>query len=251
MVSRIRSLSARAAVQPAAPRAYAVNWSRLDTLVAVLFVVCALTLYFWRLDQPPRYAYDEVYHAYTAVQLASGNADAYVWYTRVPEEHREKYRVAYEWSHPAFAKLPMQLGVVLFGDNPFGWRFSNAIWGALGIGILYLLGRFFFDQVVGALAALLMLFDGLWFVQSRTAMNDTYLVVFLMLAYLAFFRYLTSDTTQRWRYLLLSGATLGFALATKWSAVYSFGLLGLLALVQEIRFFRASERRVPWRSLLV
>jgi dolichyl-phosphate-mannose-protein mannosyltransferase len=226
-------------------------WARWDSITVLLLVLCALALYFWRLDQPPRYSYDEVYHAYTAAELAAGNADAYVWYTRVPEEDREQYRVAYEWSHPAFAKLPMQLGIILFGDNPFGWRFSNAIWGAFGIGILYALGRALFNSTVALFAAVLLLFDGLWFVQSRTAMNDVYLVCFLMLAYLPFFFYLSNTETKRWRYLWLTGAALGFALATKWSAVWSFVLLGLIAFIREVMLWYQSDDQRPIRALLI
>lgn len=250
MASEASPVSSRAAATVAVTGSSTTAWSRLDSITVALLVLCALALYFWRLDQPPRYSYDEVYHAYTAAQLAAGNADAYVWYTKVPEADKAQFKVAYEWSHPAFAKLPMQLGIILFGDNPFGWRFSSAIWGALGIGIVYVLGRAFFGQMVALYATLLLLLDGLWFVQSRTAMNDIFLVCFLLLAYLAFFFYL-SKTVRRWRYLWLSGVALGFALATKWSAVYSFGLFGLIALIREIRLFLKSSDKTARRALLM
>ncbi|HEX6291600.1 MAG TPA: phospholipid carrier-dependent glycosyltransferase [Herpetosiphonaceae bacterium] len=209
-------------------------WALLDTFILVLAVVSALALYFWRLDVPNRYIYDEVYHAYTAAKLAEGNADAYVWYTRVPEEDKP-LKVAYEWSHPAFAKLPMQVGIKLFGDTSFGWRFASAIFGGLGIGIMYALGRTLFNRTIGLYGVGLLLLDGMWFVQSRTSMNDVFLVCFLMLAYLAFAFYLSTPTLKRWRFLWLTGIALGFALATKWSALYSFGLLGLIAAMREAR----------------
>jgi dolichyl-phosphate-mannose--protein O-mannosyl transferase len=209
-------------------------WDSVDTFILALAVVCALALYFWRLDVPERYIYDEVYHAYTAAQLAAGNADAYVWYTRVPEQDQQ-LKVAYEWSHPAFAKLPMQLGIHLFGNNSFGWRFSSAIFGGIGIGIMYALGRLLFNRTIGLYGMSLLLLDGLWFVQSRTAMNDVFLVCFLMLAYLAFYLYLSTPTTKRWRFLWLTGIALGFALATKWSALYSYGFIGLIAAIREAR----------------
>jgi dolichyl-phosphate-mannose--protein O-mannosyl transferase len=209
-------------------------WARADTFIMALAVVCALALYFWRLDVPNRYIYDEVYHAYTAAQLAAGNADAYVWYTHVPEKDKA-LRVAYEWSHPAFAKLPMQVGVWLFGDTSLGWRFASAVFGGLGIGIMYALGRMLFNRIIGIFGMALLLLDGMWFVQSRTSMNDVFLVCFLMLAYLAFYFYLSTSTLKRWRFLWLTGVALGFALATKWSALYSFGLLGLVAGLREAR----------------
>lgn len=213
--------------------ARAESWTRLDTYVLALAIVCALALYFWRLDVPSRYIYDEVYHAYTAAELAAGNGDAYRWDTSVPEEDKA-LKVAYEWSHPAFAKLPMELGIKIFGNNSFGWRFASAIFGALGIGIMYALGRTLFNRLVGLFGTVLLLFDGMWFVQSRTAMNDVFLVCFLMLAYIAFYFYLNT-TTRRWRFLWLTGIALGFAAATKWSSAYSIGLLGLVAGLREIK----------------
>jgi dolichyl-phosphate-mannose-protein mannosyltransferase len=208
-------------------------WARRDTVLMLGAVAIALVLYFVRLGEPPRYIYDEVYHAYTAARLAEGNRDPYMFNTRVPPEDKEQYRVSYEWSHPALAKLPMQVGIELFGDNTFGWRFSSAIFGAIGIAIMYVLGRTFFDRRVAVLGTGLLLVDGLWFVQSRTAMNDIFLVCFLMIGYLGFFLYLSRPLDRRWRYLWLSGLGLGLAVATKWSALYSVGLIGLLAAVRE------------------
>lgn len=212
-------------------------WTRRDTLLMLGAVVIALVLYFVRLAEPPRYIYDEVYHAYTAARLAEGNRDPYMFNTRVPPEDKEQYKVSYEWSHPALAKLPMQVGILWFGDNTFGWRFASAIFGALGIGIMYVLGRTLFDRNVALLGTGLLLVDGLWFVQSRTAMNDVFLVCFLMIAYLGFFLYLRRPLDRRWRYLWLCGLGLGLAVATKWSALYSIGLIGLIVAAREARLY--------------
>lgn len=208
------------------------TWSRIQTITVALLVVAALGLYFFRLGEPNRYVYDEVYHAYTAMQLAAGNADAYVWYTKVPEQDKG---VAYEWTHPAFAKLPMEAGVLLFGANSFGWRFASAIFGALGIGAFYVLGYVLFDRTIALLATGMLLFDGLWFVQSRTAMNDIFVVFFLLLGYIAFRFYLGYDDRRRWLPLWLSGVALGFAIGSKWSGFYSLGFMGLIATVREAR----------------
>ncbi len=195
--------------------------TRSDTWIATLLIGVALLLFFIRLDQPPEYIYDEVYHGFTAAELAKGNRDAYMFNTELPPDAEEN--TAYEWSHPAFAKLPMQVGVKLFGDTPFGWRFMNAIWGALGIGLMYALGRVLFNRTIGLLGAGLLLFEGLWFVQSRTTMNDVYLVSWIMLAYLLFCLYLRSTTQRRFGWLLLAGTAIGLGVATKWSAMYSYG----------------------------
>lgn len=231
-MAKRRRRNARAATGNPAPASDAGSCrdGALDLLLTLLGVVTGAALYLWRLAVPGRYIYDEVYHAFTARELARGNADALVWYTKAAEPG-----VAYEWVHPALAKLPMQLGILLFGENSFGWRFASAVFGALGVGIIYLLGRTLFGRRVGLLAAALLLLDGMWLVQSRTAMNDVFVVCFIMLAYLCFYRYLTLPEPRAHRYLWATGVCLGLGLATKWSACWSLVLIGLLALAEEAR----------------
>ena len=72
--------------------------------------------------------FDEVYHAYTAGQYVAGNADAYVWNTKPP-----RAGVSYMWNHPPVGVLMIAGGILLWGDEPFGWRFSSAVFGAIGI----------------------------------------------------------------------------------------------------------------------
>jgi len=213
-------------------------------------MLCAALLYFVRLGQPDQYIWDEVYHAYTAAELAEGNRDPYNPFANVPQADKDaRGAVTYEWTHPAFAKLPMQAGILLFGDTPWGWRFSSAVTGVLGIGVFWGLGRTMFGRQTALLATALLLVDGLWFIESRLAMNDIFLVTFLLLAYLSFFLYLTRPLEQRWRYLWPTGAALGFAVASKWSALYSIGLLGLVAGLRELVFWVRAIRLSPPRGL--
>ena len=86
-----------------------------------LLVLAAMLLFAPRLEVPPKYMFDEVYHAYTAGQYAAGNADAYTWDTEAPTDG-----VAYTWNHPPLGMLMMAGGILLWGDEPFGWRFSSA-----------------------------------------------------------------------------------------------------------------------------
>lgn len=230
----------------------ATAWTRLDRWIVVGVMLIGLLLYLVRLGQPPQYIYDEVYHAYTAARLAEGKREPYMFNTSVPQEDRARFPVAYEWSHPALAKLLMQPGILIFGDTPFGWRIASAIFGALGLGLFYALGHALLGRPAALIGAVLLLCDGLWFVQSRTAMNDIFLVCFLLLGYLAFFRYLQRADRGRWRALALAGVGLGLALATKWSALYSLGLLGLVAAGREgwrlVRAWR-TDRRALQRAL--
>lgn len=216
------------------------GWMRLDTIILLVAMLSAGLVYFVRLGQPAQYIWDEVYHAYTASVLVKGNPDPYNPFARVPEVDKQtRGAVTYEWTHPAFAKLPMQLGILLFGDTPFGWRFMSAVFGVIGVGVMYAFARAMFDQQIAVFSTSLLILDGLWFAEARLAMNDIYLLVFLLLAYFAFYRYLTSPPEgrsglrHRWFYLGLTGISLGFAVATKWSALYSIGLFGVVTAARE------------------
>jgi dolichyl-phosphate-mannose-protein mannosyltransferase len=211
-------------------------------LAPALLMVAACLLYFPRIEVPPRYIYDEVYHAYTAAQYRAGNTDAYVWYTKPPRSG-----VGYTWNHPPVGLLLIETGIALWGDRPLGWRFASAVFGVLGIGLTLLLGRTLTREPgVGELAAGLLLLDGLYFVQARTAMLDMFGAVFMLGAFYGFYRYVTA-TPQRLRGpLLLTGAMLGLAIATKWNAVYPALLIGAVALFRLARL----QRRVGWRQHL-
>ncbi len=198
---------------------------RADIIPGLLFLA-SLLLFATRLGVPADYMFDEVYHAYTAGQYVAGNADAYLWDTDAPRKG-----VAYMWNHPPAGVLAIAGGILIWGDNPFGWRFASAIFGAIGVVLAYLLAlRLTRDKPVAVLAACLLPVDGLWFVQSRVAMLDIFGVVFAMGALLSLHGYLTAPPHRVGRSVMSTGVLLGLALATKWNAAYLALLTGLLLL---------------------
>ena len=75
------------------------------------------------------------------------------------------------------------MATVDVGQFAFSWRIVGVLFGALMAACLYLLARLLFRRrSVGLLVALFSLTDGMFFVQSRIAMNDTYVGGFLLLA---------------------------------------------------------------------
>ena len=109
------------------------------------------------------------------------------------------------------------------------------IFGALTVGVLFLLGRVLFRRrTVGVLVGLFVLLDGMFFVQSRIAMNDVYTGFFILAAYLVFAWLLDPERSRRAFVLLMPvvGVLLGLALASKWVAAYAIGALGILVLIR-------------------
>src|SRR5258706_152192 len=79
------------------------------------------------------------------------------------------------------------LGIKLFGFNSFGWRFMPALFGTALIPLMYLLARQLLSVRFFAIAAgVLMAFDGMTFVESRTAVIDIIPITLAVLAYLLF-----------------------------------------------------------------
>jgi dolichyl-phosphate-mannose-protein mannosyltransferase len=137
---------------------------------------------------------------------------------------------------PPLAKLIIAVGIKLFGFNSFGWRLMPALFGTLLIPLMYLLARQlltvrFFAVAAGVLTA----FDGLTFVESRTAVIDIIPITLVVLAYLLFHLHLNADTAFRRRLMIvLTGVTLGLALGAKWTTLAAYGTIVVILAVRLI-----------------
>jgi dolichyl-phosphate-mannose-protein mannosyltransferase len=178
--------------------------------------------------------FDEQYHGRTALEILN-------------------FRSPYEWTHPPLGKLLIATGVLIFGMNPFGWRFMGAFFGLLIIPLMFAFGKRLFKKTeYGFIAAFLMMFDFMHFTQSRIATIDTYPVFFIILTFYFMYRYcemsyLKTDFNKLLLPLLLSGIAWGLGAASKWTALYAFIGLAVMFFVnlytksKEIREARLSK----------
>jgi dolichyl-phosphate-mannose--protein O-mannosyl transferase len=221
--------------------------------LVIILILCAFTR-FYRLGDIKEYVFDEVYHAFTAKMYALDRYEGWVWWTAPPEG------VAYEWTHPPLAKVIMSWGIQLFGGpgelpnkefdpstlltpSSFGWRFFSALFGVIATFALFLFSKSIFRNAwVGVLTAFLFTFDLLPLVQSRTAMNDIFAVTFMLFTYYFFTQRKVEEDGIKYpshllnykletKYWLLTGLFLGLAIASKWTALFTIGLLGLYQLI--------------------
>jgi dolichyl-phosphate-mannose--protein O-mannosyl transferase len=91
------------------------------------------------------------------------------------------------------------------------------------------------------LATVLLLFDGVYLVQSRVAMTNVFAVLFQLLSALLLVRAATAP-----RLLLgpmaAAGVALGLALSTRWTSLFAWGFLGLVFLaLRRAKAFRPRE----------
>ena len=167
----------------------------------------ALTLRLWRLNLPRGYIFDEVYYAKNAASLITDGVE-------LNEQGVAEFVV-----HPPMGKWLIGIGIKLFGNNEFGWRIIAAIVGSASVLLIYLIVQRLFNSLfLSNIAAALFALDGLNLVMSRVALLDIFLMFFIMLAFYLILR----DN------LWLSGVVIGFAAATKWSAVFVIPFLILL-----------------------
>jgi len=173
------------------------KWLRLDTIIIVALTAIAAVLRFWHLGHPPEIVFDEVHFV--------GQARHYI--------HGESFLDP----HPPLAKLLIALGILGFGDHPWAWRLGTATAGTLMIPITYLLGRRMFQsRMAASLAAIFLMTDGFFLVDSRIAVIDIIYLTLAALAYLLMFRFIQqSDRRDRRITLVFLGVVLGLCLGSK------------------------------------
>jgi hypothetical protein len=117
------------------------------------------------------------------------------------------------------------------GSNGFAWRLAGVIAGTILVALVYLLAATMFSRRrIAVLAAAFVAVDGMSFVMSRIAMNDIFVALFIVAAYLVFWQVWSGRWSRSaWWGLPLTGVLIGLAAATKWVGFYA--LAGLLVLV--------------------
>lgn len=156
--------------------------------------------------------FDEIYHPRTAYETI-------------------QQRLPYENTHPPLGKNIIACGILLFGMNPFGWRFFGTVCGVLMVPLVYIMGKKIFKQTKFAfMTASIFCFDFMHLAQTRMATIDSYTAFFVMGMYLFMYLYIEKDIYETgvketlWP-LLGSGICFGLGAATKWQGIYAgFGL---------------------------
>ncbi len=248
----------------------------------LLVALLAGVLRFWNLGSPKAVIFDETYYAKDAWALIhrgfevnwDKNANDLILNSGgdVPIPTDAAYVV-----HPPVGKYVIGLGELLFGFDPFGWRFMTALLGTLSVLLLCRIGRRLFRSTfLGCLAGALMAVDGLHFVMSRTALLDSVLMFFVLAAFgclvadrdwargrLAAALPVDADGRVRpdadlaetfrfgWRpWRLAAGLMLGLAAATKWNGLYVMAAFCVMAVLWDVGTRRVAGAHRPYLSVL-
>lgn len=236
---------------------------RFGLLVGLVITLLAAITRFWDLTQPTDKGtpvFDEKHYVPQAWQVLTGGN----WI-----EDNPAYGLVV---HPPVGKWVLALGEAVFGYGPLGWRIMPAL---CGIGIVVMVycvaRRMARSTLVGAVAGLLAICDGVLFVQSRLGMLDIVQTFFVVAAFTA----LICDRDQmrrrldtaysdgiahlspygprfgfRW-YRFTAGVMLGLACGTKWSGIYFVIAFTLMSLAFDVAARRAYGITRPWRGVAV
>ncbi|MEO9171377.1 MAG: phospholipid carrier-dependent glycosyltransferase, partial [Candidatus Baltobacteraceae bacterium] len=160
-----------------------------------------------------------------------------IYFARAAEEYLKNMRI-YENTHPPFSKLLVTLSVMLFGgmpkghgiggwpglntivghlasgDNAYGWRFLDVVFGALVVMLLYAFAkRVTGSTIFAAIAALFLIFDGMHFVQSRIATPEGFVVFFSLFAVYAFYRFWIASQVEERSHVNVPDSAYAFGVA--------------------------------------
>ncbi|MHA3704576.1 dolichyl-phosphate-mannose--protein mannosyltransferase [Jatrophihabitans sp. YIM 134969] len=240
-----------ASLEPWTPTSPRRGW----VLLAIVVAVAAVTR-FWALAFPATKSFDEVYYATNAEELL-----------RFGYEDNRGYMFVV---HPPLGKWLIAATSALFHEPTFrdawGWRAAPAIAGVLCVVIVARVARRMFrSEVLGAVAGLLLALDGVTLVQSRVALLDIFLELFVLAGFAALVvdRDRMRATLAGWiadgvdlrlglpalgprPWRLVAGVMFGAAVAVKWSGLSWWIGFALLSLWWDRNAFKAAGARSPF-----
>ena len=190
---------------------------RATTVVLSIMIVAGVVLRVRDIAFPPRFTFDEHHFVPNARRYLLGEAD--------------------DNDHPPLGKLLIAVGLLMFGDNPTGWRAASLIFGLQSLVVAAALARALFaNRRAGWFAAAFFAGDGFFLAYSRTALLDGGLTCLVLWSLLA------AVTARTWRGVLACALLVGLAASVKWS--------GGMAVVPAVVAILVLRRAPRWSLLL-
>ncbi|MET7567234.1 phospholipid carrier-dependent glycosyltransferase [Streptomyces sp. NPDC005492] len=248
----------------------------------LLVTLLAGALRFYHLGSPKAVIFDETYYAKDAWALVHHGFEVN-WDKNANDlilQHNGHIAIPSDAAyvvHPPVGKYVIGLGELIFGFNPFGWRFMTALLGTLAVLMLCRIGRRLFRSTfLGCVAGVLMSLDGLAFVMARTSLLDGVLMFFVVGAFgcllidrdrarakLAAALPVDADGRVRpdahtadtlflgwrpWRWL--AGLLLGLAIGTKWNGLYIMAAFLVMTLLWDVGSRKVAGARNAYVAVL-
>ncbi|MEZ5084902.1 MAG: phospholipid carrier-dependent glycosyltransferase [Tessaracoccus sp.] len=247
-------------------------------IVTLSITLIAFLLRLYQVGYPNELVFDETYYAKDAWGILQSGYER-EWAEGANEQIVQGDLSGFQETadfivHPPLGKMMIALSEWAFGMTSFGWRFASVIFGTLLVFFtIRLARRLSRSTLVGAIAGILLTFDGLAFVMSRVALLDIFQATFAVAAVAALladrdgFRHKLADHLRRsgqpdlngafgplllWRpWRVTAGLLMGASCAVKWNSIYLLAVLGILAVFWDLGARRLAGARRIWRSILI
>ena len=151
------------------------------------------------------------------------------------------------FDHPPMVAWVIRAGCFAFGKSELGVRFGGYALTLLSTGLLYLLGRFWFNQRAGLWAAFLFQIVPLFFVYGILITPDVPLVFFWLLSIYCVSIAVRKNRPGLWYF---AGAALGCALLSKYSAAFLLPSTLLFLLVDK-RYRGDLWKKEPYLAMIL
>ncbi len=171
-----------------------------------------LAIHLLLITQPNSPVFDEAYYTQAARDLLKG--------------------VASNIEHPFLGKAWGALGMLIFGDNAFGWRIIIIVFGALTVYTFYQLACRYLSERMALLAAAYLGFDHMFFTHSGLFLLEIPALFFAILAFKYYFE----------RRIVLAAVSMGVSILSKETSLFLLFTLILLHL--------ATTRRPSTRDVI-
>lgn len=154
-------------------------------------ILISLALHLFVIPFPQNSAvFDEKYYTQAGVDLING--------------------VASNPEHPFLGKLWGCVGIVIFGNNWFGWRIPFVAFGALTLISFYKLVNLFLDKRRALYASTLLAFDNIFFIHSSLYLLEVPALFFSITTFYLYFK-------KRYR---LAAVMMGLAILSKETSIF-------------------------------
>ncbi len=201
------------------------------TRLCLIFFCSALLLYAIGIGNFAEIYFDELTHVPAARKLIDEGINPITW-------------------HPPLNNLFTVLSMMLFGDNPLGWRALSVLAGALLVlGLLHICFRGGLGLERTAYVGCLALSSHFIYVHARIAKPDIFFCALLVWALALLLRAYTTAAPRHKKILLASSACLwGLATSVKWLALVGFVLCIGHFLLLQVRPAARSTHTLHWHS---
>ena len=207
-----------------------------------MLVLSAFAIRFSNYLQTQKYSIDEVVYyqlarnllktppQYNVIEYGRDLAAAQPEAGTLPEYFKQPL-----FKYPPLFPLLLSLSLKIFGDTIASAAVIPALMGVLLIPVVFFLGKAFFDEITGLLAAFALWMDPINIICSQKVWMDTTLAFFTLLSILLF---AIAEKSRQPRLFLCSGFTAGLAVLTKYPGILATFIVFLYALIQHKDYFK-------------